>query len=318
MNIGEVARRSGASVKAVRYYEQLGLLTPARGTNGYREYDETQLRVLQEIRELAACGIAPSRAHAFVACLDLGHEHGDDCVSSLAVYRKHISELDHTIDTLIARRNLLQARLSAGAERGFLAAAGADHHAVEHALLPEGLPAPEDDGAATHLLGMRLPALRLPVTGGGELSFESMNAGTTVLYLYPLTGRPDADLPEGWESIPGARGCTAEACDFRDHYVELREAGADRVFGLSGQSRTYQMEVARRLRLPFQMISDEGMLLGAALSLPTFTAPGHEQLYSRLTLIVVDGVIDHVFYPIFPPNTHAQQVLHWLRARKQT
>ncbi|MDR6868486.1 peroxiredoxin [Microbacterium resistens] len=181
-------------------------------------------------------------------------------------------------------------------------------------MLPENLPIPEDDGAADHLRGMSLPALTLPTSDAGVIDLGALGDGRTVIYLYPLTGRPDTDLPDGWDSIPGARGCTTEACDFRDHHDDLLAAGAQRVWGLSSQDIRYQAEVSERLRLPFAMISDTAFLLGSALALPTFSAPGQPRLYKRLTLIVRDGRVEHVFYPIFPPNTHAQQVLDWLRA----
>ncbi|GAA1323642.1 peroxiredoxin [Leucobacter albus] len=180
--------------------------------------------------------------------------------------------------------------------------------------LPEGLPVPVDDGRAAHLPGRQLPRLTLPASDGAMVSLGSFGAGRTVVYLYPLTGSPDGELPEGWESIPGARGCTSEACDFRDHFRELQAAGVTAVYGLSSQGSAYQAEVGDRLRLPFPMLSDTGFALAAALDLPTFEAPGEGRLYSRLTLIVLDGVIEHVFYPVFPPNTHAQRVLDWVLA----
>ena len=184
---------------------------------------------------------------------------------------------------------------------------------TDFTLLPEGLPVPQDDGAADHLTGMPMPGLTLTTSAGAPLDLRALPSGRTVVYLYPLTGRPGVDLPEGWDAIPGARGCSTEACDFRDHFTELHDAGAAAVYGMSSQSPAYQAEVVERLRLPFAMISDEGMLLADALRLPTFRAEGHERLYSRLTLIVRDGIVEHVFYPIFPPNTHAQHVLAWLR-----
>ncbi len=307
MRIGELAGRAGVTVKAVRYCEQLGLLAPSRGSNGYRVYGEHDLRAVSEIRDLAGMGISPQYARPFVECLGAGHEHGDDCVSSLAAYRDAIAALDRTIDSLTARRASLSARLLDSASRTFTETAMTDT-----AILPDGLPVPEDDGAPDHLPGSELPALMLPGTDGGHIDLGSLGTARTVLYLYPLTGRPGADLPEGWDAIPGARGCSTEACDFRDHVEDLRRAGASRVFGLSSQSTTYQAEVVDRLRLPFPMISDEGFELGDALHLPMIAAPGHDRLYARLTLIVRDGRIEHVFYPIFPPNTHAQQVLRWL------
>jgi peroxiredoxin len=184
---------------------------------------------------------------------------------------------------------------------------------ADFTVLPEGLPVPRDDGAADHLTGMPMRGLTLATSGGASVELQSLPAGRTIIYIYPLTGRPGVDLPEGWDAIPGARGCTTEACDFRNHFADLQDAGAAAVYGLSSQSPEYQAEVVDRLGLPFPMISDEGMLLAGALRLPTFAAEGYERLYSRLTLVVRDGTIEHVFYPIFPPNTHAQQVLAWLR-----
>lgn len=129
--------------------------------------------------------------------------------------------------------------------------------------------------------------------------------------MYPLTGRPGADPPDGWDAIPGARGCTAEACDFRDHHQDLLAAGASAVFGVSSQGRDYQREVVDRLRLPFVMLSDPELRLGEELGLPTFQAGGL-RLFKRLTLVIRDGLIEQVFYPVFPPNEHASEVLAWL------
>lgn len=308
MRIGELAQRGGVTIKAVRYYECIGLLEPARMGNGYRSFDEDHVRAVTEIRELSQIGIPPQRAGPFLECLDLGHEYGDECVSSLAVYRDTIADLDDTIDALTARRTALQRRLDDGAARTFARQAPAS----DYTTLPEGLPVPSDDGAADHLAGMRLPRLKLPTSAGETVRLDDLGTGRTVIYLYPLTGRPGVDLPDGWDAIPGARGCSTEACDFRDHFLNLREAGAARVFGMSGQDPAYQAEVVERLRLPFAMISDEILRLADALNLPTFTASGHDRLYARLTLIIREGTIEHAFYPIFPPNTHAQQVLEWL------
>jgi peroxiredoxin len=184
---------------------------------------------------------------------------------------------------------------------------------TDFTTLPDNLPVPEDDGAAEHLPGAALPALTLTAGDGSRVDLGGLGAGRTVLYLYPLTGRPGVDLPRGWDEIPGARGCSTEACDFRDHIADLREARASRVFGLSSQEPDYQAEVAGRLRLPFVMLSDPGFALAEALGLPTFAADGHERLYKRLTLVVDGGRIEHVFYPVFPPDRHARQVLGWLR-----
>ena len=188
-----------------------------------------------------------------------------------------------------------------------------DTDAADLFPLPPGLPVPADDGAADHLPGQPVPALTLPATDGSQVPLAGLGAGRTVIYLYPMTGRPGVDLPEGWDDIPGARGCTPESCGFRDLMADLADAGAGRVFGLSSQSSDYQREAVSRLHLPFSMLSDEGLALVAALGLPTFEAGGMT-LYRRLTMIITDGVIEHVFYPIFPPDQHAQEVLGWLRA----
>lgn len=179
--------------------------------------------------------------------------------------------------------------------------------------LPADLPIPEDDGAADHLRGQPIPRLSLPSTAGRTIALDDFGPGRTVLYIYPMTGRPDIDLPNGWDDIPGARGCTTEACDFRDHHSDLLEAGASAVFGLSSQDSDYQREVVDRLRLPFELLSDIELSLAGVLDLPTFRA-GDLTLYKRLTLVIGDGAIEHVFYPIFPPNQHAQQLLAWLRS----
>jgi len=178
--------------------------------------------------------------------------------------------------------------------------------------LPADLPVPEDDGAAAHLPGTRVPSLELPATDGSTVRLHALAPGRTVLYVYPLTARPGTDLPDGWDSIPGARGCTPEACGFRDHYQDLRDAGAVEVFGLSSQDVDYQREAVDRLHLPFRMLSDPTHRLAGALGLPTFEAGGL-RLYKRLTLVIRDGVVEHAFYPVFPPDEHARQVLTWLR-----
>jgi peroxiredoxin len=178
--------------------------------------------------------------------------------------------------------------------------------------LPSDLPAPDDDGAADHLPGMVLPHLVLRSTRGEQVALDELGSGRTVLYIYPLSGQPGVDLPNGWDAIPGARGCTPESCGFRDHHVELVEAGATAVFGLSSQDTDYQGELAERLALPFAILSDTQLELADALRLPTFTVEGR-RLYKRLTLIISDSRIEHVFYPIFPPDQHASEVLDWLR-----
>jgi peroxiredoxin len=179
--------------------------------------------------------------------------------------------------------------------------------------LPGGLPVPVDDGAASRLPGRAMPALSLPATDGRQVALDRLGSGRTVIYVYPMTGRPGVELPTGWDDIPGARGCTPESCGFRDHHAELLAAGADQVYGLSSQSSDYQAEAVDRLHLPFALLSDERLAPADALGLPTFSVDGMT-LYRRLTMIITDGVIEHVFYPVFPPDQHAQEVLDWLRA----
>jgi peroxiredoxin len=182
---------------------------------------------------------------------------------------------------------------------------------MDYLSLPTNLPVPEDDGAAEHLPGRNVPRVALPSTGGETIMIDALGKSRTVIYVYPLTGRPGTDLPEGWDSIPGARGCTPESCGFRDHYSALLNAGARRVFGLSSQETDYQQEVVQRLDLPFEMLADPTLKLASELGLPTFEAGGRT-LYKRLTLIVRGGLIEHVFHPVFPPDEHAEQVLDWL------
>jgi peroxiredoxin/DNA-binding transcriptional MerR regulator len=309
MRISELARRTGVTTKAVRYYEQLGLVTPRRTPNGYREYDEGHLRAVAEIRTLTTIGIPPAKAGPFIECLDAGHQHSDECPASLAAYRDSIAEIDRIIAGLTSRRALLVHKLHSGATRN--EQREAPSMTADYTTLPADLPVPSDDGRGAHLPGLPMPRLTLSTSDGNSVDLAGLPRGRTVIYLYPLTGRPGVDLPEGWDSIPGARGCSTEACSFRDHYDELREAGASEIYGMSSQSPQYEAEVVERLHLPFQMLSDPDFALADALDLPTLAAPGHNRLYSRLTLIVENGTIEHVFYPIFPPNTHAEQVLDW-------
>ncbi|WP_369203233.1 redoxin family protein [Streptomyces sp. PU-14G] len=315
MQISELARRAGVTTKAVRYYESLGLLTPARLPNGYRDYDEHDVRLTQEIRALGSLGIPVDRTRPFLECLTAGHRHADDCPASLAGYREAIGELTQRIEGLTARRAVLVTHLRQAAHRGSRVSPAneGENLMTDYTSLPADLPVPEDDGAAAHLPGMKVPHLDLQGTGGTSVRLDALGAGRTVIYLYPLTGRPGVDLPDGWDSIPGARGCTPEACGFRDHYQDLLAAGADGVFGLSSQDPDYQREFAERLHLPFEMLSDPARNLAQQLDLPTFETTSGLTLYKRLTLIIHDGVIEHVFYPIFPPSEHADQVLTWLK-----
>jgi peroxiredoxin len=179
-------------------------------------------------------------------------------------------------------------------------------------VLPADLPVPEDDGASDHLPGMPLPPFELTATNGSQVRLDRM-PGRIIVFAYPRTGVPGEDpLVRDWDSIPGARGCTPESCGFRDHFHELVAAGAAAVFGLSTQDSEYQREAATRLRLPYLLLSDADLEVTKALRLPTFEAAG-QTLMKRFTLVVADGAIEHVFYPVFPPDAHAEEVLSWLR-----
>ena len=181
--------------------------------------------------------------------------------------------------------------------------------------LPADLPAPSDDGAAAHLDGADVPSITLAATDGTTVDLAALT-GRTVVYAYPRTGRPDgAPLTQDWDLIPGARGCTPQACDFRDHHGELAEAGA-RVFGLSTQDSSYQREAAQRLHLPFALLSDQQLALSQAMKLPSLEVAG-QILLRRLTMVLRDGVVEHIWYPVFPPHTHAKDVVAWLRLHPQ-
>lgn len=177
--------------------------------------------------------------------------------------------------------------------------------------LPTDLPVPQDDGAAAHLTGARWPDLALTATDGATVNVSRLK-GRTVVYVYPRTGVPGQALPTGWDAIPGARGCTPQSCAFRDHFGELRDLGVAQVFGLSTQDNAYQREVAERLHLPFVILSDADLALTRELKLPTFSVDGMT-LLKRMALIVDDGAITKVFYPVFPPDQNAQQVIDWLK-----
>jgi peroxiredoxin len=178
-------------------------------------------------------------------------------------------------------------------------------------VLPTDLPVPQDDGAARHLTGMRLPSLPLEATDGSPVDLSRLS-GRTVVYIYPRTGVPGRPMPEGWNEIPGARGCTPQSCGFRDHFAELKQLGVARMFGLSTQDSAYQREAVERLHLPFAVLSDERLELARAIKLPTFKVAGMT-LLKRMALVIDDGIITKVFYPVFPPDKNAEEVIAWLR-----
>jgi peroxiredoxin len=177
------------------------------------------------------------------------------------------------------------------------------------------IPRPVDDGAASHLTGMLLPSVPLPATDGATVDLSSLR-GRVVVYAYPRTGIPGVENPPGWDLIPGARGCSPQSCAFRDHFAELRALGVVHLFGLSSQDSAYQREAAERLHLPFAILSDERFALADALRLPTFHRSGM-RLLKRLALVINNGKIEHIFYPVFPPDQNASEVAAWLAAQNR-
>jgi len=326
MRAGQAAAAAGVSVKALRYYERKDLVRPSRAGNGYRVYTGADVRAIVEVRALMALGLSAREAQPFVVCLRAGHEVGDDCAESIAAYQRKIDQVDAMITRLRGARDALAQRMVNAARRGF------DHSpptriTVEESVtlpqpapLPDGLIAPCDDGAAAHLPGCTLPAVSLLATDGTPVALNEVATGRWVLFCYPLTGEPGVDMPRGWDEIPGARGCSQEACSFRDQLGGLHEAGAEQVLAVSSDASAYQRELADRLHLPYPLLSDPALLLAEALGLPTFTAQatprgdgGPQRLYKRLTLVLDGTRVEHVFYPVFPPDTHATQVVDWLR-----
>jgi peroxiredoxin len=180
--------------------------------------------------------------------------------------------------------------------------------------LPANLPVPLDDGACDHLPGMKVPSIGLQSTKGRMVNLGEPSSERVIVYAYPRTGAPGTTVPSNWDEIPGARGCTPQSCSMRDHYKDVKALDAE-VFGLSTQTTEYQKEVVERLHLPFEILSDVDLKLAHALNLPTFTFDGMI-LIKRLTLVVKDGKIEKVFYPVFPPDKHGEQVVAWLKRKR--
>ena len=178
--------------------------------------------------------------------------------------------------------------------------------------IPPDLPVPVDDGGARHLTGLALPDLPLAATDGTQVNLAKLR-GRTVVYVYPRTGLPGVPSLEGWDAIPGARGCTPQSCGFRDHFADLAALGVARIHGLSTQTTDYQGEAAERLHLPFSLLSDVDLALTRAIDLPTFEVAGMT-LLKRMAWVIDDGVLTKVFYPVFPPDRNAEDVIAWLRA----
>jgi peroxiredoxin len=180
--------------------------------------------------------------------------------------------------------------------------------------VPAGVPVPVDDGACAHLPGARVPSgVALLSTRGRHVDLATL-PGRTVVYAYPRTGKPDRDPLPGWDRVPGARGCTPQSCAFRDHAQELAQLGAA-VYGLAINEPAWQRETAERLRLPFELLSDADLRLTQAMRLPTFEIAGFT-LLKRFTLILRDGVVEHVRYPVWPTDGDAAAVADWLRAHR--
>jgi peroxiredoxin/DNA-binding transcriptional MerR regulator len=291
MQVGELARRTGTTVRALRYYEAAGLVVPRRLGNGYREYEPIAVELVQQIRELTALGLSVEETRPFVESLADGRD-ADVCAAAVATYRSAINGLQERIGRLTAQRDNLHERLEVAAGR-----------------LPSAPGRRSTD--PRDLVGVPVPSLEFYATDGRLIDLGALGPGRSVVFVYPLTGRPGVDLPDSALNIPGARGSTEEASWFRDHHAELRAAGAARVFGLSAQSTGYQRELVHRLRLPYPLLPDPRMALAAALGVPTFGA-GDMVLYRRLTLVLRDGVIEHVFHPIPAPAMHALDVMQWL------
>lgn len=182
--------------------------------------------------------------------------------------------------------------------------------------LPSDLPVPVDDGGTRHLTGATLPDLALPATDGSPVNLLRLK-GRTVVYVYPRTGEPGKPSPQGWDAIPGARGCTPQSCGFRDHFAEIKRLGVTHLYGLSTQATDYQREAAERLHLPFAILSDAELRLTRALTLPTFEVQGMV-LLKRMAWVIDDGVITKVFYPVFPPDKNAEEVIAWLQDHSST
>ena len=161
------------------------------------------------------------------------------------------------------------------------------------------------------MLGAVLPSLLLNATCGARVDLAAVSHGRWILFVYPMTGVPGVDLPDGWDEIPGARGCTSEACGFRDNFDALRNASVNAIYGMSTQDTAYQSELVDRLHLPYAMLSDTNLMLRDAMAFPAFEVNGMA-LYKRMTLVLNGSTIEHVFYPVFPPNEHATRIVEWL------
>ncbi|MCJ1396083.1 hypothetical protein MMC18_008971 [Xylographa bjoerkii] len=186
---------------------------------------------------------------------------------------------------------------------------------MAHSTFPSDLPVPTDDGACDHLTNAGLPNTTLPSTGSPSNPLDvSQLHDLTIIFCYPRTGAPDEVVPTTWDAIPGARGCTPQACSFRDNLPALKEHGVKNVYGLSTQGTEYQKEVHDRVHLPYELLSDEGLGFVKAMRLPTIEWEG-KQLVKRITLAVEKRKVVKYWYPVFPPDRNVLDVLDWLKGR---
>jgi peroxiredoxin len=228
-----------------------------------------------------------------------------------SIYKGQIHILEIGKDEMafedLSRRRLLQSTA--------MVFGGAILQKDDFTKLPSNLPIPIDDGACDHLHGMAIPSAVLPSTKGGIVNLRTVKATRTIVYCYPRTGEPGKPSPDGWEAIPGARGCTPQSCSMRDHYHAIHGLQAE-IYGVSTQTTAYQSEAVTRLHLPFALLSDAELRFTKALRLPTFSVNGWT-LIKRLTIVVYKGRIEKVFYPVFPPDKHGEQVVAWLQAKQK-
>lgn len=273
-------------MRALRYYESAGLVVPRRLSNGYREYAPIAERQVAQIRELMALGLTVEETRPFVESIADGSN--DVCAAALITFRSTVTNLQKRIGELTEQRDALDARIDAAARQ-------------------VGTAAPAAGVVPADLVGKPLPSLRFYATDGRPVDLGALGPGRSVVFVYPLTGRPGVDLPRGLLEVHGARD---QAVWLRDHHAEILAAGVTRVYGLSAQSTGYQRELAYRLRLPYPLIPDPQLTLAAA-GVPTRTA-GDLTLYERLTLVLADDVVEHVFHPIPDPAAHPLEVMRWL------
>jgi peroxiredoxin/DNA-binding transcriptional MerR regulator len=302
MRIGELMRMTGTSLRALRYYETKGIVVPRRLVNGYRYYEPIAVRQVEQIQALTALGLSVEQTRPFVECLALGHHDADDCPSSLAAYRAAIEDMSARISELIRWRDRLANHLETAAARAMPGWA-----TQEAPQLSENVaPTPIDQ-----VVGRSIPPVVVAATDRSAVNLADL-PDRALVFIYPLTGRPGTDMPVGWDTIPGAKGCTVEACGFRDRHRDLLKAGAGAVYGLSTQPTDYQRELAGRLGLPFPLLSDQELELAGPLALPTIEAGG-QVLYGRATLLVEKGKVGHAWTSIPKPADHAAEVVAWLK-----